>query len=62
MFGMGIHVSQTDGDWSLTRVKVCTSPTFYAWVFQWGGKVRIDRPREVLVEFQEMVQTSILSP
>lgn len=59
MFGMGIHVYQIDGDWFRTRVKVCTTPTFYAWVFQWGGKVRIEGPKVVLMEYQEMVQKSI---
>ena len=58
-FGMGISVWQIDEEHFRTRVKVCTSPTFYGWVFQWGGKVRIEGPVEVLEEYQEMVQKSV---
>lgn len=58
-FGMGINVWQIDGEHFRTRVKVCTSPTFYGWVFQWGGKVRIERPEEVLEEYREMVKKAL---
>ena len=59
MFGMGINVWQIDENWFRTKVKVCTSPTFYAWVFQWGGEIRIEGPREVQEEYQNMVEKSI---
>ena len=29
---------------------------FYAWVFQWAGKVRIEGPEEARMEFAEMAR------
>ena len=58
-FGMGINTWQIDDEHFRTKVKVCTSPTFYGWVFQWGGKVRIEGPAAVLREYQEMVLKAI---
>lgn len=57
-FGMGIDVWQIDDEHFRTKVKVCTSPTFYGWVFQWGGKVRIEGPSEVLEEYRELARKS----
>lgn len=36
-------------------MKVCLSPTFYSWVFQWDGKVRIEGPEEEANGYREMV-------
>ncbi len=58
-FGMGIEVSKIDEDLYRTKVMVCTSPTFYAWVFQWGGRIRIEGPVEVLQEYRDMVQKAM---
>ena len=55
-FGMGVKVKKVDDEHFMTTVKVCTSPTFYAWVFQWGGKVRIEGPEEVQKEFNRMAK------
>ena len=37
-FGMDITVKKADPKHFRTKVKVCTSPTFYSWVFQWGER------------------------
>ena len=58
-FGMDIMVKKAGPDHFRTKVKVCTSPTFYSWVFQWGGKVRIEEPENVKEEYQEMVRKSM---
>jgi hypothetical protein len=42
IFGMDIRVRKADADHFRTKVTACTSPTFYSWVFQWGGKIRIE--------------------
>ena len=40
-FGMDVPVKHKNKTQFITKVNVCTSSTFYSWVFQWGGKVRI---------------------
>lgn len=55
-FGVEITVKKVDKEHFRTKVKVCTSPTFYSWVFQWGGKVRIEGPEKAVDEFKEMVR------
>ena len=56
---MDITVKKADPEHFRTKVKVCTSPTFYSWVFQWGGKVRIEGPDDAKEEYQEMVRRSM---
>ena len=54
-FGMEITVRIVDREHFRTKVKVCTSPTFYSGVLQRGGKVRIEGPEETVTEYKEMV-------
>ena len=53
-FGMDIKVQRVDKEHFRTTVMVCPSPTFYGWVFQWEGKVRIEGPEEVVSTYMEM--------
>lgn len=53
-FGMDIKVSRADKDHFRTTVTVCTSPTFYGWVFQWEGRVRIEEPEEAAAAYEKM--------
>lgn len=54
-FGTDINVEKADEEHFRTRVKVCTSPTFYSWVFQWEGRVKIEGPEEAVAEYNAMV-------
>ena len=36
-------------------VNVCPSPTFYRWVFGWGGLVEIEGPEDIRGQFREML-------
>ncbi len=38
---------------------VCASPTFYSWVFQWGGKIRIEGPDAAVEEYKEMARKAL---
>ena len=33
--------------------------TFYSWVFQWGGKVRIEGPEAAVTEYKEMAREAL---
>ena len=58
-FGMDIPVKNKNKTQFITKVNVCTSPTFYAWVFQWCGAVKITAPKSVVTEYQEMVRNAL---
>ena len=55
-FGMDIKVKRAEKGHFQTTVMACASPTFYGWVFQWGGKVRITAPEEAVREYRNMAE------
>ena len=58
-FGMDIKVKKADKDHFRTTVMVCTSPTFYGWVFQWEGRVQIEGPEDAVIAFEEMIGKAV---
>jgi hypothetical protein len=58
-FGTDMKVTVVDEGHFEAKVRVCTSPTFYAWVFQWGGKVKIEGPGDVLEGYRKMVEEAL---
>lgn len=58
-FGMDVAVKRADRDHFRIKVMVCTSPTFYSWVFQWGGKIRIEGPEDAAAEYREMARKAL---
>ena len=54
-FGMGVKTKKADSDHFEAYVTVSPSPTFFAWVFQWEGRVKIASPAEVREKYREMV-------
>ena len=57
-FGLDTRVKVMDEDHFSAEVKVCTSPTFYSWVFQWGGRIQITAPEETGKEYREMLRSA----
>lgn len=55
-FGLKIRTKAIDADHFQATVKVCTSPTFYRWVFGWGGMIKIGGPEEVIAEYKNMLE------
>ena len=55
-FGLDIKTQVRDEEHFSAKVIVCASPTFYSWVFQWGGKIKITAPKDVVMGFQEMAR------
>lgn len=53
-FGEDVHTEVSDEAHFLTSVDVSVSPTFYGWVFQFGGKIRIVSPPNAVLEYEEM--------
>ncbi len=54
-FGMEFRSHQTTEDRFTATVTVDASPTFFAWVFQFGGDIRIVGPEKVRNEFQKLI-------
>jgi predicted DNA-binding transcriptional regulator YafY len=55
-FGTDVAVEERDEEHFSVRVRVCASPTFYRWVFGWGGDMRILGPESVLEEYKGMAR------
>lgn len=53
-FGPEVKTAMVGKKQFRVRTKVCASPTFYRWVFGWGGKMKIEAPDKVVKEFYEM--------
>ena len=51
-FGEKAKTRQTDETHFELTAEVSLSPTFFAWVFQFGGKVKIQSPSEVKTTYK----------
>ena len=58
-FGLDVETEELSEDKFLAKVPVDLSPTFYGWVFQFGGGIRIIGPEEAVDEYKEMVDKAI---
>ena len=57
-FGMDIKVKRAEKGHFQTTVMACTSPTFYGWVFQWGGKIQITGPEDAVSGYKDMLESA----
>lgn len=55
-FGTKLETKQVSDDRFTVEVEVSLSPTFYAWVFQFAGGMRILKPKKAVDEIMEMVK------
>ena len=58
-FGIGVETEELSEDKFLAKVPVDLSPTFYGWVFQFGGGIRIIGPEKAVGAYKEMVDKAI---
>lgn len=54
-FGSTIRTKAIDKDRFQVKVKVCTGPTFYRWVFGFDGKIQIVGPEKVISSYRDML-------
>ena len=54
-FGEQAKTKPVDDTHFLLTAEVSLSPTFFAWVFQFGGKVQILAPMDAFTKFQELI-------
>ena len=55
-FGTGLEATPTSDGYFQVTVEVSLSPTFYAWVFQFEGEIRILSPVKAVNEITEMAK------
>lgn len=58
-FGTKLKTEQISDERFTVTVEVSLSPTFYAWVFQFGGDIRILSPKKAVSEILEMANTLV---
>ena len=54
-FGLDVETEELSEDKFLAKVQVDLSPTFYGWVFQFGGGIRIMGPEEAVDAYKIMI-------
>ena len=50
----GVQMKRMDDTTLIARVNVQISPTFFGWVFQFAGKMRIVKPESVAEQFHNL--------
>jgi acetoin utilization deacetylase AcuC-like enzyme len=55
-FGKDIAVQKSGEDHFTTEVSVNVSPSFFSWIFQFGGKAVITGPDSVVVQMRQLMQ------
>ena len=58
-FGSKVKPKQIDKDHFAFSVEVSVSSTFFAWVFEFGGKIKIVNPQSVIDEYYELLKKSL---
>ena len=58
-FGIDVETEELSEDKFLAKIPVDLSPTFYGWVFQFGGGIRITGPEEAVGAYIEMLDKAI---
>lgn len=58
-FGTNLKTQQVSDDKFTVTVEVSLSPTFYAWVFQFDGGIRILSPKKAVSKIIEMAETLV---
>lgn len=57
-FGEKVKTRLIDDSYFLLNAEVSLSPTFFAWIFQFGGKVTIQGPDAAIVRMTELLEST----
>lgn len=58
-FGLDVNVTPVDDEHFQAKVMVCTSPTFYRWVFGFYTSMKILGPESVVQKYHEMAKAAL---
>ena len=59
-FGEDVVTWKITADTFRTKAYVCTSQTFYSWVFQFAGKMKLVSPGPVVEEYKKMLEKALM--
>ena len=59
-FGTKVKTRPVDKDHFQFEAEVSVSPTFFSWIFEFGGMIRIAGPEHVKEAFRQQVRKSRL--
>lgn len=59
-FGDRVRTQRADETHFRAEVEVALSPTFYSWVFEFGGGIRIEAPQSVKEAYHERLRAALL--
>lgn len=54
-FGKSVKTRPISDDEFIAEVTVCPGPTFFRWVFGWGGRIQVTGPEQIREEYRLMV-------
>jgi len=54
-FGEEVKTKVIDEDWFVAEVEVSVSPTFFGWLFQFTGRMKLTAPEDVIAEYRQML-------
>jgi len=60
-FGEDVETAVTDDNHFHANIKVCASPTFFGWIFGFGGKMEIAAPKDVIDEYTSLARYAVRS-
>lgn len=58
-FGENVQTRTFDCGHFITTVEVSVSPTFYAWIFTYGGRIEIHAPQAIKKEYAERLEAAL---
>lgn len=58
-FGSSVRTKSVGKKQFCATIKVCTSPTFFRWVFGWNGSIAILEPESVKEQYKQMLNKEI---
>lgn len=58
-FGLEVPTEIVDEGHFRAKVTVCTSPTFFRWVFGWCGKMKIEGPASAVKEYHRLARAAL---
>jgi predicted DNA-binding transcriptional regulator YafY len=58
-FGKDVYIEKADENSFIMKAEVVVSPTFLSWVFQFGDKVKILDPEDVVSKYKQYLTDTI---
>ena len=58
-YGLDIETKRTTEETFIAKVPATLSPTFYSWVFQFAGQMKIIGPEKAVEEFRDILKKQL---